>query len=192
MGSTRTGGDIVRRTSKTDNYSTPAEAVAALRERESFAATIFEPAAGEGSIARSLPGHEVTTADIRELPGVDYPGVDLFSERAAFITCFTKFDIITNPPYSIALPFAKRCLELAERKVALLLRIQFLEGIRRREWLESSPLKAIYVFSNRIVMWPEGTEERIKTNNGTQCFAWFVWDKEYTGEPVVRWVVANG
>jgi len=190
---TRSGASIVRRTSKTDNYSTPTQAVHALLDRENFAPSILEPAAGEGNIARALlaEGYSVTASDIRELPVMDYPGLDIFSKEAVKVACLTHSDIITNPPFSIALPFAERCLELTGRKIALLLRIQFLEGARRRKFLTTSPLKAVYVFSSRISMYPEGEEN---LGGGTQCFAWFVWDREWCSlrgdrqEPVVRWI----
>lgn len=43
-------------------------------------------------------------------------------------------DIITNPPYKYALEFVERALEsvLPGRKVAMFLKLQFLEGQKRK------------------------------------------------------------
>ena len=52
-------------------------------------------------------------------------------------------DIVTNPPYKYALEFVEKALSLIEkgRKVAMFLRIQFLEGQRRRKLFDKEPPK---------------------------------------------------
>lgn len=184
----RSGGDIVRRRAKSDNYSTPISAIEALLDREKFVGNVFEPAVGEGNIAKVVSdrGFYVDTADIRDKDSVwedvDFPSQDFITGP---ILSKEYDNVITNPPFSLALEFAERGLEVARHKLALLLRIQFLEGQKRKSFLESSPLSKVYVFSKRISMYPEGEENK---GGGTQAFCWFVWDHYYEGEPVVRWI----
>ena len=179
----RNGAAIVRRTSKTDNYSTPAWATEGLLDREKFEGLTLEPACGEGKMAEVLRdrGMFVLTSDIRDIEAANMVPVDFLC--GGWREDFSN--VITNPPFSLALEFAEKALKITTRKVALLLRIQFLESQKRRPFLESSPLARIYVFSSRLSMYPEGVENR---GDGTQCFSWYVWEHGYTGEPVVRWI----
>ena len=99
-------------------------------------------------------------------------------------------DIITNPPYSMAKEFIERALELVEdgRKVAMLLKLTFLESKKRRELFEKYPPKYIYVSSSRLQCAKNGDFETYKNGTGTAiAYGWFVWEKGYKGEPVVRW-----
>lgn len=50
-------------------------------------------------------------------------------------------DIITNPPYKYALDFVQRALESVKpgRKVAMFLKLQFLEGKSRKKFFEKYP-----------------------------------------------------
>lgn len=50
-------------------------------------------------------------------------------------------DIITNPPYSAGLEFVERALETVRPggKVAMFLKVQFLEGKRRGELFAKTP-----------------------------------------------------
>lgn len=52
------------------------------------------------------------------------------------------------------------------------------------------PPKYIYVFVKRMVTWNNGEQfnEMGKKWATTMCHAWFVWEKGYEGEPVVRWL----
>lgn len=50
--------------------------------------------------------------------------------------------------------------------------------------------KAVYVFSKRVNPLRNGLEvdENGKPWSSTMCFAWFVWEHGYTGEPCIRWI----
>jgi hypothetical protein len=50
-------------------------------------------------------------------------------------------DIITNPPYKFALEFVEKALELITdgHKVAMFLKLQFLEGKARRAFFDKAP-----------------------------------------------------
>jgi len=66
-----------------------------------------------------------------------------------------------------------------------LCKLQFLEGAKRKIIFESSPLKTVYVFSKRLSMTRNG--EKMK-NSGMICFAWYIFEHGYTGEPTLSWI----
>ena len=109
-----------------DFYPTPAWATYALIENEQFEGDIWECACGDGSMAEVLgrTGMSVISSDLYDR-GFGETGHDfLTSNRRAT-------NIITNPPFHSAEGFVAQCLNLAEAKFALLLRLAFLEGSNR-------------------------------------------------------------
>lgn len=113
-------------------------------------------------------------------------GVDFLTENYP-----EKFNnVITNPPFSLAKEFAEKALEVSTGKVILFAKIQFLEGRQRKDFFATHPPKAVYVFSKRVNPLRNGLEvdENGKPWSSTMCFAWFVWEHGYTGEPCIRWI----
>ena len=113
-------------------------------------------------------------------------GVDFLTENYP-----EKFNnVITNPPFSLAKEFAEKALEVSTGKVILFAKIQFLEGRQRKDFFAAHPPKAVYVFSKRVNPLRNGLEvdENGKPWSSTMCFAWFVWEHGYTGEPCIRWI----
>lgn len=106
-----------------------------------------------------------------------------------FLTSQQTFDgdIITNPPYKYASQFVEKAIESISdgHKVAMLLRLLFLEGKARRKLFEKYPPKIIYVASGRIECALGGDFEHYK--GGAMAYAWFIWEKGYKGDTVVKW-----
>lgn len=154
-----------------DYFPTPAWATEALIEREKFVGDIWEPACGDGAMSRVLSdaGFRVTSSDLYDR-GFGTSGVDfLEASRPAA-------NIITNPPYNAAEGFVHTGLRLAKRKLALLLRLAFLEGAnRRRTIFDPKPPTRVWVFSRRITFYPPGVT---RAGSGTTAYAWLVWDKD--------------
>jgi hypothetical protein len=162
-----------------DLYSTPACAVEALLTVERLPTHIWEPAAGLGSIVDVLraAGHIVTASDLVDYECPDStPRVDFLMERKAPPGVEA---IVTNPPYSLAAPFVARAIELVPF-VAMLLRLQFLEGIKRSPLLDGGPLARIHVFKNRIPMMHRSGWVGPRSTSQT-CFAWFVFVRDHRG-----------
>ncbi len=69
-------------------------------------------------------------------------------------------------------------------------KIQLLESEKRRELFEDYPPKYVYVFSKRVNPWRNGSpvDEKGKPWSSTMCFAWFVWEVGFKGEPIIRWI----
>ena len=72
----------------------------------------------------------------------------------------------------------------------MFLKIQFLEGVKRQKFFETYPPKYIYVFRQRMATWNNGCEvdPQGKRWATTMCHAWFIWEKDFKGEPIVRWL----
>lgn len=174
----------------TDFYATPAWATKALIEKEFNEdkpySTVLEPACGDGAISKVLSeeGFLVHSYDLYD-HGYGVSGVDFLEA----IWEHTYFDtIITNPPYRLAEEFLKKSLELTKPtngRVALLLKLQFLEGQKRKKILEDSPLKVVYIFSKRLTF---TRNNQPIGNSGMMAFAWYVWDWEEYDEPIIRWL----
>lgn len=122
-----------------DYYATDPRAVEMLLQMETFAPVIWEPACGEGHISKVLQAHgyEVISTDLIYRGFGDPEPLNFLEETLDGF----EGDIITNPPYSVGLQFVERALESVRPggKVAMFLKVQFLEGKRRGEFFKKSP-----------------------------------------------------
>ena len=166
-----------------DYYATEPKATEWLCKLEHFAGPILEPSCGEGHIAKVLMAHgyEVECRDLVNrgfgISGKDFLAIDNTSWQG---------DIITNPPYKFALEFVRKALAIIPNghKVAMFLKIQFLEGKARRKLFDSTPPKTVWVSSSRLKCAMNGEFEAV--GSSASCYAWFVWEKGYQGDTVVR------
>lgn len=170
-----------------DYYATDPRAVETLLQRETFDKNILEPCIGGGHIAKVLEkhGYNVTGMDIIDR---GYPNT-IIQDFLEYDTPFDG-DIVTNPPYGLALPMVQKALDTIPtgHKVAMFLRIQFLEGKKRYEFYQDNPPKAVYVYSGRMGCARNGNFDP-SVSTSAMCFCWFVWEKGYKGEPVIRWIL---
>lgn len=189
------GGNPENGRVENDYYATNPKAVEMLLTNYTFdAATILEPCVGGGHIANAINNFFANQRVITGLDLVDrgYPNTIVQD----FLTWETdrKFEgIITNPPFSLAQEFIEKGMELLtdDGQMAMFLKIQFLEGAKRKEFFEKYPPKYIYVFRNRMATWNNGNE--VDPNTGkrwatTMCHAWFIWEKGSKTEPIIRWL----
>lgn len=121
-----------------DYYATSPEAVEELLKVEKFTKKVWECACGEGHISKVLEAHgyEVISTDLIDR-GFGEGYVDFLKTEKTNI----PFDIVTNPPYKFAKEFVEKAIEVIAdgRKVAMLLKIQFLESVKRRELFDKHP-----------------------------------------------------
>ena len=94
-------------------------------------------------------------------------------------------NIITNPPFGLIEPYIKHALSLTRQKVVVLARLALLEGIKRREMFQATPLARVWVSSRRMSTPPGGSS--IEAKGGAIPYAWFVWDHSHIGEPTLGW-----
>lgn len=152
---------------------------------ERFPGVVWEPACGDGTMAEVLrTGAGVTQVLASDLHDRGYgePNVDFLT----FVPAALPDHVVTNPPYDRAEAFVRRALDHDVTKVALLLRLLYLEGIGRRERLWSRrPPARVHVFSDRPRFQRNGEGPFRK---GLIGFAWFVWDREHAGPPTIGWI----
>ena len=165
-----------------DFYPTPPRGTQALLNVEQFRGLIWEPACGDGAISRVLEdaGHSVLSTDLHDY-GYGTPGIDFLADDSR------ARNIVTNPPFKLAQEFAEHALAHTTNKVALLLRLAWLEGKARRRMFESTPLARVWVFSGRLTMKRGGTDGG-KGGGSMVAFAWFVWDHSHKGAPTIGWL----
>jgi len=175
-----TGSDGEKRRNANDFYPTPSYATEALMNREFFSQKIWEPACGDGAISKVLEdrGHMTVSTDLIDY-GFGQPNVDFLMEQKLLAP-----DIITNPPFSLAHEFAEKAIDLGVNKLALLVRLQFLEGIKRGEFFSVHPPATVWVFSKRLSFNVDGKFK----SGGVMAFAWFVW-KRNIKETQVKWII---
>lgn len=169
-----------------DYYATDPIALELLLDKERFSKDVWECACGAGHLSKALErhGYHVKSTDLIDR-GYGQGGVD-------FLRCFDTYDgdIITNPPYKYAKEFVEHAIEIVTgwHRVAMFLRLQFLEGKARRILFEKYPPKLIYVASGRINCCKNGDfSKQQRSDNSAQAYAWFIWEKGFSGEPTVRW-----
>lgn len=169
-----------------DYYATEPKAARLLLGVEKFSPVIWECACGEGHLVREFEkaGYTVYASDL-----VDRG----CGEKIDFLETVSPpckgMDIVTNPPYSFAKEFVEHALDISDdgRKVAMFLKIQFLEGKSRRELFKKYPPKTIYVSSGRLLCAMNGDFEKAKSSSAI-CYAWYIWEKGYSGDTVLKWI----
>lgn len=170
-----------------DYYATEPKAVELLLEKERFQDYVWECACGGGHIADVLKkhGYKVRCSDIIDR---GYPETEIID----FLnTTGNSMDIITNPPYKIARQFVEHAMEISDDgvKVAMLLKLTFLESKARKVLFEKYPMKTLYVSSSRLQCVKNGAFEIYRNGLGSAvAYGWYVWEKGFYGEPVIRWM----
>jgi len=172
-----------------DFYPTPSKVIQELLDRESFDGNVWEPACGKGHISKELikNGYDVISTDLIDR---DYgkSGIDFLDDKK-IEEIGVQDNIITNPPFKFSLQFVYQSKKVAKKKIAMLGKTIFLEGVERYEMFQDKgfPLKTIYQFSKRPTLIKEGLEST-EHLRGMIAYAWFVWERGYKGKPVIEWI----
>lgn len=169
-----------------DFYATEPKAADLLMELESFDKNIWECACGSGELSKQFEkaGYIVKSTDLIDR-GYGRGGVDFLTQNEIF-----NGDIITNPPYKFAKEFIYKALSLVEdgRKVAMFLKIQFLEGKERKKLFSLYPPKKIWVSSSRLLCAKNAEFDKMIAGGGSAvAYAWYIWEKGYKGKTTIDW-----
>ena len=158
-----------------DSYQTPEWCTEALIPHLSNLPDkiIWEPAAGDGQMARVLKRHakEVIATDINT-------GTDFLTHRG-----FACDGILSNPPYSLAQEFIEHALHLTKPNggfAAMLLRCDFDHAASRRGLFQACPAYSKKLVLTKRIRWIEGS-----TGSPSFNHAWFVWDHKHSGPPTI-------
>lgn len=173
-----------------DYYATDPVGIDRLLKVFDIPQKIYECACGRGDLSERLiqSGRTVISSDLYER-GYDKGavGVDFLS----LTSVPSGFSILTNPPFSKALEFVEKALDIVEdgNYVIMLLRLNFLEGKKRKaELWDKAPPKFIVVNSERLLCAKNADFEGMRKSGGSVvAYAWYIWEKGYTGDTVVKW-----
>lgn len=145
---------------------------------------IWECACGQGHLSKVLEskGYNVWSTDLIDR-GYNKHDINFLRTNIVWLG-----DILTNPPYKYAKEFVEHSLYLLNKGCycVMFLKIQFLEGKDRRKLFDKYPPKYVYVNSARQLCYLNGDMEN-KISSAT-CYCWFVWEKGFKGEPIIRWI----
>jgi hypothetical protein len=165
--------------SEADFYPTPAWCVDRLLEAVKLPGGLWiEPAAGRGAIVKAV---NAARSDVRwrvvELDARFASELTREVGRRAMINR-SFFDVsqrdlrgsasvvVTNPPYSLAMPMIEHALTFDARFVVMLLRLNFLASAGRADFMRTHA-PDVYVLPNRPSFSGVGTD--------SIEYAWFVW-----------------
>lgn len=167
---------------KNDYYATEPKAVELLLENEKFSPCVWECACGEGHMSEVLKAHgyEVFSSDLIDR-GYKGTVVSDFLQ-----TTHNDLDIITNPPYRYAKEFIEHALKISAdgTKIAMFLKLTFLEGQGRRELFHKTPPQTVYVSSARLQCGKNGCFD----GTSMVAYAWIVWKKGHYGPTNIKWI----
>lgn len=177
-----------------DLYRTPPIATYILEKYSNIPKCVVEPCAGYGNISAELirHGHHVKSYDLhaykQSIVNID-TGIDVMTlEKPAGYT-----GLITNPPYHKNLPMKIALKALEEYDyVALLVRLTYLEGKRRKPLFDAYPPNQLIFFSDRIRFDNAHIEpiEKKDQIGGMIAYAWVIWDSpEQAKNTILTWAL---
>lgn len=175
-----------------DAYQTPPDvALACLRatvatQTEGF--WVCEPSCGTGvfidACRERWPGATVCAVDVdRDAPGLKKADISFVGRDWLTITGNEMGQpnwVVMNPPFTYAEAHIRHALGLATQGVGALLRLNFLEGQKRRGFWNEFPPAEVHVLSKRPSFTGGGTD--------ATAYAWFTWRNGYRGKPVLGWL----
>lgn len=176
-----------------DYYATDKIAIDGLKSVWKIPQNIWECACGEGDLSKRLEelGHTVYSTDLVDR-GYGIGNVDFLktTELPDDCTC-----ILTNPPYAKALEFVNHSLDLLPEGgyCVMFLKTTFLESKKRYNNLFSiNPPKYMFQFVSRVLCAKNGDFETMIAGGGSAVsYAWFVFQKGYKGDTIIRWINNN-
>lgn len=165
-----------------DYYATEPLATILLLKHEPFKGPILEPACGEGHMSEEIRKrkYKVQSSDLIDR---GYGEVCNFFDIEHF-----EGDIITNPPYKIAKEFVEHSLAIIPNghKVAMFLKLQFMEGQARKPLFKAHPPRTVYVSSSRLLCAKNANFK--DAGSSAVAYAWYIWEKGYKGDTIVKWI----
>lgn len=184
----RAGASPEKRRAPFEFYPTPPAAIRALLAAERFEGSIWEPACGNGAIARELiaSGYDVAATDITDW-GYGTSGLDFLSAEAP-----RGRNIVTNPPYGYGLAdaFVRQALRFTAEtggRVAMLMNIASLCHPSRHGSFVRKPPSVIYALDD-CICWPMGDPALATRRTLQHRYAWLIWDHAHVGPTTFRWL----
>ncbi len=169
---------------KEDYYATNPIAAEILLKEETFNKDIWECCCGEGHLSKvfSENNYNVKSSDLIDRG---------YGEAFDFLSPNNKEwngDIISNPPYALAKEFKLKSLSIIPQrnKVAMFLKLTFLESQSRKKMFIDTPPKTLYVSSSRIQCAKNGDFDLYPSS--AVAYGWYVWQKGFKGDTNIKWI----
>lgn len=168
-----------------DGYQTPTETIRALLSVWSppKKGLILEPCSGKKlrivtelesrCVSRGVVHSDIIMGEKYDFLAPGYMKVlrAKYHQTTARIAC-----VVTNPPFSLALEFVRKSLEIVETgDVVMLLRVNWLGSQKRHAFWRAVGLTSMVILSDRPSFVGGGTD--------MTEYAWFIWSRE-NGEPL--------
>jgi predicted RNA methylase len=163
---------------ESDFYPTPVSVVQTFLSNYKIKdGTILEPCAGNGNFIKAIRefgyNNNIIANELREIE------VNNLIEAGANEVYTYNFlenkiseyptTIITNPPFSIAEEFIRKCkTQFPNSEIIMLLRVAFLESQKRYDFWQQYPVNKLYVLKDRPSFTGKGTD--------ASAYGFFVWD----------------
>jgi len=144
---------------------------------------LLDPCAGNGAFPKVIresgyTNHTITCVESRK---EEYNNLLQYTDKneihiADFLTWNHSHafqTIISNPPFSLAEEFIKKCFEISRdnTEIIMLLRLAFLESQKRYDFWQQYPVNELYVLSDRPSFTGHGTD--------ATAYGFFVWKKDF-------------
>ena len=167
---------------KDEFYETPPALTRGLLSLERFEGDIWEPACGKGAMSVLLAdaGHNVISTDLIER-GFGEAYVDFLAQER-----LRAPNVVTNPPFSLWGRFVEHALKLGAEKVVLMNEASVLTNLGTSTIMRKTNLSRVLIANGRVSALPPGAIDLGHSPRGGN-FAWFVWERGYSGDPAVKW-----
>lgn len=154
---------------KGELFHTPMSLTRELLKVQTFQ-NVLEPANGKGAISKVLKkiGVKVTTGDIIQ-------GNDFFNMEGCW-----NGDIVTNPPFSLWDRFVEKAKSLGPNRICFIGRVNYFGTHGRNINGIWNNLKIVYVFDRMV------DYQTPYRRDGLFHVGWFIWEKNYNGEPEIK------
>lgn len=166
-----------------DFYATDPKALEKLLSLEKFS-NVWECACGCGNLSEVLKKYGIHAKSTDKYDYGYGEVLDIFDFNGEW-----DGDIITNPPYNIAIDFTVKLLTILKpgRKCALLFPQRYLSGKGRYEKIyKKFPPKIIYAFISRFSCSLNNNVEAY--SNPAVDYMWVVWEKGFVGDTIIKWI----
>lgn len=169
-----------------EHFETPEWAAKAILKREILTRNVVDPCTGTGILAEIAKdaGCDVLAYDIHPWPAyraktrhMDFMKMPSGEWVNLHFKTPGDFTVFMNPPFSKAVDFVEKAMELKARKIVCFQRFAWWESKTRRDfWIQNPPAR-IYICGDRATSWRHDIPADQRNGSSQTAHAWFVWER---------------
>ncbi len=156
-----------------------------ILKHEKLSNVVVDPCTGSGilSEAAKRAGYDLVPLDIYDW---NYPDTVIQDWLALDALPFEEFSIIMNPPFSKAVEFVRKGLQLGANKLLVYQRFSWWESNKRKKFFDKYPPSKVYVLGDRGACFRHDLSAEWRKGRSTPtAHAWFVWEQGYQGKTIL-------